>query len=201
VVPGDAAQSCRSFAALAAPALAAAAALAALAAGCGTTSTTPPKSSPTVTTTRDVAPVALSSPAFVAGAAIPREYTCDGADAPPPLRWSTAPRGTAELVLVMRDADAPGGNFLHWAVAGLDPHLTLLGGTAALPQGAVAGRNDFGGIGYKGPCPPRGDKPHRYTLTLYALPRRSRADAGFTLVADTVASALGAGNLSGTYGR
>jgi Raf kinase inhibitor-like YbhB/YbcL family protein len=177
------------------------AALAALPVGCGSTSTTSSRPAPTVTTTRDVAPIALSSPAFADGAAIPRRYTCDGRDAPPPLRWSAAPQGSAELVLVMRDPDAPGGSFVHWAVAGLDPRVTSLGGSAALPPGAVGGRNDFGVVGYKGPCPPRGDKPHRYTLTLYALPRRSPAASGFTVRADTLAAAVGAGSLRGTYGR
>jgi hypothetical protein len=36
-----------------------------------------------------------------------------------------------------------------------------------LPDGSRQGTNDFGKIGYGGPCPPSGT--HRYRFTLYAL--------------------------------
>jgi Raf kinase inhibitor-like YbhB/YbcL family protein len=180
----------------------AAPALVLLIAGCGGgDGKAPAGPGPTSTTTRDVAPIALRSPAFAAGAAIPRAYTCDGRDRPPPLRWSAPPPRTAELVLVLRDPDAPSGSFVHWAVAGLDARVSSLGGTAQLPRGAVEGRNDFGVIGYKGPCPPHGARPHRYALTIYALPRRSGLLAGAVPGANVLASAVGAGSLSGTYGR
>ena len=46
----------------------------------------------------------------------------------------------------------------------------------SLPAGAYGGNTDFvdtgatGGNGnYGGPCPPQGDRPHRYVFTLYAL--------------------------------
>jgi len=31
------------------------------------------------------------------------------------------------------------------------------------------GTNDFGRLGYGGPCPPKGHGPHRYFFKLYAL--------------------------------
>ena len=37
----------------------------------------------------------------------------------------------------------------------------------AAPE-ALQGRNGFGSIGYRGPCPPPGD-PHRYVLRVFAL--------------------------------
>ena len=37
------------------------------------------------------------------------------------------------------------------------------------PKGAVQSKTDFGKPGYGGPCPPKGDKPHRYIFTVYAL--------------------------------
>ena len=33
----------------------------------------------------------------------------------------------------------------------------------------MQGRTDFGKPGWGGPCPPAGDKPHRYVFTLWAL--------------------------------
>jgi Raf kinase inhibitor-like YbhB/YbcL family protein len=37
------------------------------------------------------------------------------------------------------------------------------------PGGSIQSRTDFGKPGYGGPCPPAGDKPHRYQFTVYAL--------------------------------
>jgi Raf kinase inhibitor-like YbhB/YbcL family protein len=140
----------------------------------------------------------LTSSAFAPGGAIPRAYTCDGADVSLPLRWSGVPHGTSELLLVMRDPDAPGGDFVHWAVAGISP------GTTNFPAGhvsgaVVAGRNSFGTLGYRGPCPPAGS-PHHYVLTLTALRRSSGLAAGFR-AARLRARALGTATLIGTYGR
>jgi Raf kinase inhibitor-like YbhB/YbcL family protein len=40
---------------------------------------------------------------------------------------------------------------------------------AGLPSGATQGNTDLAQPGYLGPCPPAGDKPHRYIFTVYAL--------------------------------
>jgi Raf kinase inhibitor-like YbhB/YbcL family protein len=141
----------------------------------------------------------LSSPAFRAGTAIPRAYTCDGPDLSLPLRWSGVPRGTQELVLVMRDPDAPSGNFVHWALAGIPPASS--GFRAGGVSGLVApGRNSFGSLGYRGPCPPAASRAHHYVLTLSALSGRSGLHAGFT--PDQLrTAALGIATLTGTYAR
>jgi Raf kinase inhibitor-like YbhB/YbcL family protein len=39
---------------------------------------------------------------------------------------------------------------------------------SVLPSGVMQGLNDFGRIGYGGPCPPAG-KPHRYIFKIFAL--------------------------------
>lgn len=141
----------------------------------------------------------LSSPAFSAGAAIPSQYTCDGQDISPPLQWSGVPAGTKELVLVIRDPDASTGDFVHWAVAGIAPVTT------SFPAGGVSGqiapgRNSFGSLGYRGPCPPTGDKAHHYVFTLSALATASGLHSGFS--ADQLQSqALGIATLTGTYAR
>lgn len=56
----------------------------------------------------------ITSSAFEDGDAIPRQFTCDGSDVPPPLAWSDAPEGTRSFVLVTEDPDAPQGTFTHW---------------------------------------------------------------------------------------
>lgn len=72
----------------------------------------------------------VSSPGLPAGT-FPREFTCDGANRPPGLQWSTPP-GTQELAIEMLDPDAPGRTFIHWLVYGLPPRTSSL---AAVPAG------------------------------------------------------------------
>jgi Raf kinase inhibitor-like YbhB/YbcL family protein len=139
------------------------------------------------TTTPVPATIRVTSPALSAGGTIPRAYTCDGADLPIPLRWSGVPASATALKLVMRDIDAPGGNFIHWSVERIPPTVTHIGGGASLPLDAIAGRNSFGSAGYRGPCPPRGDHPHHYVVTLIALNREH--------------DPVDTGALAGTYGR
>ena len=63
--------------------------------------------------------------------------------------------------------------------------------------GALQGRTDFGAAGFGGACPPKGDKPHRYIFTVFALKVEKldvAADAtaamiGFTLNANKLATA------------
>ena len=73
----------------------------------------------------------------------------DGAGIAPTL--TGIPPGPSAVV--MADRDAPGGTFIHWTRW----------------NAGVEGRNSFGHVGYSGPCPPRGDKPHRYVITVYSL--------------------------------
>jgi Raf kinase inhibitor-like YbhB/YbcL family protein len=40
---------------------------------------------------------------------------------------------------------------------------------SAAPTGARQITTDFGTAGWGGPCPPEGDRAHRYNFTLYAL--------------------------------
>jgi Raf kinase inhibitor-like YbhB/YbcL family protein len=114
----------------------------------------------------------LTSPDFRPGEMIPRQYTCDGNNTPPPLSWSGVPGNARSLALIIEDPDAPRGMFTHWIVCGLPPDHTQIsesprsGGGST--HGAVEGKNDFGRLGYGGPCPPPGPA-HRYFFRLYAL--------------------------------
>lgn len=95
----------------------------------------------------------------------PTAATCDGADNPPDLHWTTGPAGTASYSLQVFDTDAPNGGFTHWMLANEPPDLRQ-----PTPGTGVSGKNDFGVEGYNGPCPPKGST-HHYTVTVYAVDR------------------------------
>jgi hypothetical protein len=107
----------------------------------------------------------LTSPAFEPGQTIPVEYTCDGANVSPALRWTAPPGGTRSFALIMDDPDAPGGTFTHWTAWNISPKARGLKRGARPPR---EGTTSFGRAGYGGPCPPPG-APHRYVFKLYAL--------------------------------
>lgn len=130
--------------------------------------------------------LALSSPAFANGSAIPAEFTCDGSNTSPPLTWSGVPPGTKSLALIVDDPDAPDPaapqkTWVHWVLYNLPPDSPGLRqgvATRDLPKGTREGINDWRHAGYGGPCPPVGR--HRYVYKLYALdtvlPDLGRAD-------------------------
>jgi Raf kinase inhibitor-like YbhB/YbcL family protein len=142
----------------------------------------------------------LASSAFADQAAIPRRFTCDGADTSPPLRWSGVPAAARELTLVVEDVDA---HFTHWTVLEIPPAVRAMRAGQA-PAGAVETENSFGHRGYGGPCPPKGDRPHRYVFTLYAT--RAPLGLGASASPDDVTEALtrlalARGLLTGRYAR
>jgi Raf kinase inhibitor-like YbhB/YbcL family protein len=155
---------------------------------------------PTTTPSPSAAPASIQvSSDFSPGAAIPRAYTCDGRDVSPPLRAAGLPAATREVVVVMRDPDAPGGNFIHWGMAGIEPAKGSFAlPVAAKPSGAVVGRNSFGSLGYRGPCPPAG-RAHHYRITVYALGQPSGLKQGFSAGDVSALPILGQGTLVGTY--
>ena len=143
-------------------------------AGCGGhggNRTTAPQTPKVTTLGRTIAqapadgPLTISSPAFPDGAPIPVQYTCKGANTAPPLTWS-APLGAA---LVVDDADAVRGPYVHWIVVGIPPGP---GSTAdgQTPAGGSGLPNSAGQAGYSGPCPPAGTGVHHYRFTVYQLP-------------------------------
>jgi hypothetical protein len=104
--------------------------------------------------------------AFEYGSKIPSKYTCEGEDVSPPIAWEDPPEGTESFVFIVDDPDAPSGTFTHWILWDIPKDKRFLEeGT----QEGTPGRNDFGKIGYGGPCPPRGHGPHRYFFKLYAI--------------------------------
>ena len=145
--------------------------------------------------------LALTSDAIVEGQPIPTRFTCDGADISPPLRWAGLPAGAVSLAVLVDDPGAPGGTFTHWLAWDLDPAAGAVEKGVAPP---AEGRNGFGRSGYGGPCPPRGDGPHRYAFRVFALDAALDLDPGASegaFRAALVGHVLGAGELTGTYER
>ena len=143
----------------------------------------------------------LASDAFRQGGPIPTRYTCDGANTAPQLEWGSPPPGTKSFALVVIDPDAPGGMVRHWGVYDIPAVARAIGG--AQHTGTEV-RNDFGTLGYGGPCPPKGHGPHHYHFRLFALGREHLdlgADATVASIERAVADALAEGELVGTYER
>jgi Raf kinase inhibitor-like YbhB/YbcL family protein len=157
----------------------------------------------------------LSSPDIKPGSTIGQKHIlntfgCTGQNVSPALSWSGTPGGTKSFVLTVYDPDAPtGSGWWHWVVFNIPPSVTNLpegaGEPGKEPQGAVQSVTDFGKPGYGGPCPPQGNKPHRYIFTIYALksekldlpPTASPALVGFM----THAATLGKASFTAMYGR
>jgi Raf kinase inhibitor-like YbhB/YbcL family protein len=120
-------------------------------------------------------PFEIRSSAFSDGGKIPRQYTCEGADASPPIQWTGAPDGTKSLALIVDDPDAPDPAkpqrvYVHWVVYNISPDSNGFEQDASnkgLPGVAKVGKNDWDKTQYGGPCPPIGR--HRYFFKLYAL--------------------------------
>ncbi len=159
----------------------------------------------------------ISSPAIGKDKIIPDKYTansfgCNGQNISIPLVWKNVPKDAKSLALTMYDPDAPtGSGFWHWLIVNIPVATTSLPENAGvaenknLPAGSVQARNDAGTATYFGPCPPKGDKKHRYIFTIFAVKtdklnidaNTSGAVVGFMLHFNTLAKA----SVTYRYGR
>jgi Raf kinase inhibitor-like YbhB/YbcL family protein len=150
--------------------------------------------------------------AKIAEAQVYKGFGCNGGNVSPSLAWKNAPPGTKSFAVTMYDPDAPtGSGWWHWVVYNIPAGTTKLEAGAGdaskhlLPAGAMQGNNDGSMAGYMGPCPPPGDKPHHYHITVFALDtdkidvpaNATAAVVGFNLHAHTLAKA----ELTALYGR
>jgi Raf kinase inhibitor-like YbhB/YbcL family protein len=123
----------------------------------------------------------LSSPEIKINRTIPKRFEfngfgCSGENKSPALKWSGAPKDTKGFAVTVYDPDAPtGSGWWHWVVINIPADVTELPSDAGalnsttLPKGAMQMRSDYGTAAWGGTCPPKGDKPHRYIFTVYAL--------------------------------
>jgi Raf kinase inhibitor-like YbhB/YbcL family protein len=121
-------------------------------------------------------PFSLTSADFTNGAPIPVVHEahaagCTGQNETITLSWSGAPAGTKSFALLMVDPDAPKKvaptGFTHWVAYNIPSSATGIAPTTSYSYSK--GKNGLASVGYLGPCPPKGDKPHHYHITLYAL--------------------------------
>jgi Raf kinase inhibitor-like YbhB/YbcL family protein len=150
--------------------------------------------------------IKVTSAAFEEGGVIPAEYTCDGRNVSPPIAWEGVPPRAKTIALVADDPDAPRGTWVHWVLFNLPAGERGLAegvpATETLASGARHGKNDFGGAGYGGPCPPSGT--HRYYFKLYALDAALNLPSGATkeqLLKALEGHVVGEGQLMGRYQR
>ena len=150
--------------------------------------------------------IKITSSAFEEGGMIPKKYTCDDINVSPPLTWNSIPDGTKSFALICDDPDAPMGTWVHWVLFNLSANIKELPENITpqqiLESGAKQGKNDFGNIGYGGPCPPGGT--HRYYFKLYGLDAEINLDSGTTkkqLLKAMEGHILAEGQLMGKYNR
>lgn len=139
-------------------------------------------------------------------------FGCTGENVSPAIIWRDAPAETKSFAVTVYDPDAPtGSGWWHWLVVNIpaDMHGLQQGSgdpaTRKVPKGVLQTRTDFGKPGWGGPCPPQGDRPHRYIFTVHALKvdkldvpeDASGALVGFMINASRIAKA----SFTAHYGR
>jgi hypothetical protein len=158
----------------------------------------------------------LSSPDFAADGPIPVAHAgkpAGGQELSPALAWTEAPAGTAQLLLVIQDPDAPTPKPYVHGVFLIEPTVTALGRgalDAKNPATGVQPLRNGSGRGYLGPAPIKGHGPHRYVFQLFALAKPvtaaggtdlASAKPGAVVAAATVGDVLARGRVAGSYER
>jgi Raf kinase inhibitor-like YbhB/YbcL family protein len=149
---------------------------------------------------------------FASQQQIANTFGCHGGNISPEIKWSRGPADTKSYAVTIFDPDAPtGSGFWHWVIFNIPPDVTELKKNAGdlkanlAPPGSVEARTDFGVAGYNGPCPPPGDPPHRYRITVFAV-NTPRLDGDGNTPAAVIGfelhfHAIAEGVLIGRYGR
>lgn len=159
----------------------------------------------------------MTSTSFTNGGTIPTIEAfggCGGTDGPhgesTDLTWTAGPAATQSYVVTEFDTDAPtGSGFWHWVAFNIPANvtsLTLNASAAGMPAGSVQGTNDYGFVGYGGPCPPVGDPPHHYYFTVSALnvatvPNSTSGSSGAFVTFNMDAAVIAQGQLLGLYAQ
>ena len=156
----------------------------------------------------------LSSPDIAEGQQLDNTFVlnafgCEGDSISPALEWSNAPEGTKSFVVTAYDPDAPtGSGWWHWLAFNIPAETRALpqgaGGGEGMPDGVVQSVTDYGGTGFGGACPPKGEM-HRYQFTIFALSVEKldlTAETNAAIVGYmTRANSLGSATITAPYTR
>nr|WP_232077377.1 YbhB/YbcL family Raf kinase inhibitor-like protein [Variovorax sp. PBL-E5] len=152
-----------------------------------------------------------TSSAFADNGRIPAEHAglgdCGGRNVSLPVAWSRLPAKVQSVAVLLSDPDGANGlGVSHWVAYNIPAGRgELKAGEAEAAAGFTIGPNVAGAAAYRGMCPPAGDLPHHYTLTVVASDLAPGAlPAGLTrdaLFAALKGHALGGQSVVGLYGR
>lgn len=149
--------------------------------------------------------IKVASQVFDEGEIIPDRYACKGVNVSPPLQWESV-EGAVKYAIICEDPDAPSGTWTHWVIFNIPSDTIFLSEWVMereeLENGAKQGFNDFGTIGYRGPCPPGGT--HRYYYKVYAIDTEIQLPAKITkedLLNSMKDHIIDKGELMGRYTR
>jgi Raf kinase inhibitor-like YbhB/YbcL family protein len=151
--------------------------------------------------------IEVESSAFNAGGTMPDKFSAYFQGVSPELAWSNVPANAKSLVLMMEDPDASLKPVTHWLVANISPNVTGFPENVRQAEkygDAVQGANHTGKIGYYGPMPPPGEKPHEYHFQIFALDKMLDLPAGYNRQAllDAIKGhVIAKGELVGMYQR
>ncbi|VVE87493.1 YbhB/YbcL family Raf kinase inhibitor-like protein [Pandoraea bronchicola] len=156
--------------------------------------------------------MSVSSSAFADSGLLPAVHAglgeCGGKNVSPPIEWKNLPQATRSVVVTMKDPDgAKGGGVVHWVAYNIPATVSSLAAGAGneTSQQVTVGKNVSGAMAYRGACPPVGDTPHHYIITVTATDiEPGRLPAG--LDANGLSAALAGHTLNGStivarYGR
>ncbi len=103
----------------------------------------------------------------------PDTHTCSGEDSSPRIIVEGVLSNIKSLAVVATSSPEEGPSKTSWVMWNIEPAGTIPAGipndeVVSSPVRCVQGRNDFGTIGYRGPCPGHGET-EAYLFRVYAL--------------------------------
>ena len=131
---------------------------------------------------------------------------CPGKNVSPELAWHNLPEGTKSLAILMYDVDGQyGAGVSHWVAYNIAPTTTeLKEGDGTAGTGFTGGAGTRGNPNYLGPCPPQGDGPHLYMITVMATDLEPNLQPGLTreqFLAAAKGHLLTSATISGKFAR
>jgi len=176
-------------------------------AGCAATL---PATAPT-TASKPATGIKVTSSAFSDNGLIPAEHAglgdCGGKNISMPVAWTQLPAKAKSVAVFVWDPDGASGlGVSHWVAYNIAAERgQLKSGEAQAGADFTMGPNVSGASAYRGMCPPVGDQPHHYTLTVVAselppgaLPAGLSRDALYAALKGHV---LGGQSVVGLYSR